>query len=360
MKVDSLYKVISILVLVYAVTAIGARAQTLTTLVSFDGTNGDAPAASLIQANDGNLYGTTEYGGTISGCEGGFDPCGTVFKVTPSGTLTTLHTFVYSDGAFPVSPVVQGNDGNFYGTNQGEGDSGGAGAIFKMTAGGTVTVLSFTSSPAGLVQGRDGNFYGTTPRSYTDGTVFKITPGGTFTTLHTFDGTDGDNPQAALIQGTDGNFYGTTYSGGTSSYCGSGCGTIFKITPSGSLTTLYNFSGTDGFNVQAGLVQGLDGNFYGTTVNGGAHNVGEVYKITPSGTLTVLYSFCSQTSCTDGAYPKAALMQASDGNFYGTTSSSGVYGQGTVFAINSGGTLTTLYSFCAQSGCADGGNPVEG
>ena len=210
------------------------------------------------------------------------------------------------------------------------------------------------------MQGRDGNFYGTTPRSYTDGTVFKITPGGTFTTLHTFDGTDGDNPQAALIQGTDGNFYGTTYSGGTSSYCGSGCGTIFKITPSGSLTTLYNFSGTDGFNVQAGLVQGLDGNFYGTTVNGGAHNVGEVYKITPSGTLTVLYSFCSQTSCTDGAYPKAALMQASDGNFYGTTSSSGVYGQGTVFAINSGGTLTTLYSFCAQSGCADGGNPVAG
>ena len=142
-------QVISIVVLVCGITVIGAPAQTLTTLITFDGTDGSAPAASLIQASDGNLYGTTEYGGPINGCEGGFNPCGTVFKITTSGTLTTLHTFVYSDGAFPVSPVVQGNDGNFYGTNQGEGDSGGSGAIFKMTPDGTVTVLSFTSSVGG-------------------------------------------------------------------------------------------------------------------------------------------------------------------------------------------------------------------
>ncbi len=128
-------------------------------------------------------------------------------------------------------------------------------------------MLHSTNSPAGLVQGHDGNFYGTTPRSYTDGTVFKITPSGTLTTLHTFDGTDGNNPQAGLVLGTDGNFYGTTYSGGTSSNCGYGCGTVFKMTPSGSLTTLHSFSGTDGYNVQAGLVEGSDGNFYGTTVN---------------------------------------------------------------------------------------------
>ena len=361
MKKISLSKVLCIAFAFCAAAAIASPAQNLTTLVSFDGTNGSAPAASLIQASDGNLYGTTEYGGPISGCEGGFNPCGTVFKITTSGTLTTLHTFVYSDGAFPVSPVVQGSDGNFYGTNQGEGDSGGAGAIFKMTPGGTVTVLSFTSSPAGLVQGRDGNFYGTTPRSYTNGTVFKITPSGTLTTLHTFNGTDGDNPQAGLIQATDGNFYGTTFSGGTSNYCGGGCGTVFKITPGGSLTTLHSFSGTDGYNVQAGLVEGSDGNFYGTTVNGGAQNVGEVYKITPSGSLTVLYSFCSQTGCTDGAYPKAGLMQATDGNFYGTTSAGGANNsQGTVFAITPGGSLTTLYSFCAQTGCADGTTPVAG
>ncbi len=356
MKVHDVYNVIGTLVLVCAITAIGAPAQTLTTLVTFDGTNGSAPAASLIQASDGNLYGTTEYGGPINDCEGGFNPCGTVFKVTTSGTLTTLHTFIYSDGAFPVSPVVQGSDGNLYGTNQGEGDSGGAGAIFKMTLSGTLTVLDSVSSPAGLVQGRDGNFYGTTPRSYTDGTVFKITPSGTLTTLHTFDGTDGDNPQAGLVLGTDGNFYGTTYSGGTSNNCGGGCGTVFKITPSGSLTTLHSFSGTDGYNVQAGLVQGSDGNFYGTTFNGGAQNIGEVYKITPSGTLTVLHSF----NGTDGAYPRAALIQASDGNFYGTAFQGGTNSQGTVFAITSSGSLTALYSFCAQTGCADGANPVGG
>ena len=361
MKKSSLWKMVCVVCVFCAAMAVNSSAQsTLTTLVSFDGTNGSAPSASLIQASDGNLYGTTEYGGPISGCEGGFNPCGTVFKVTPSGTLTTLHTFVYSDGAFPVSPVVQGTDGNFYGTNQGEGDSGGAGAIFKMTPGGTVTVLSFTSSPAGLVQGRDGNFYGTTPRSYTDGTVFKITPSGTLTTLHTFDGTDGNNPQAGLILATDGNFYGTTFSGGTSNYCGYGCGTVFKITSSGSLTTLYSFSGADGYNVYAGLVEGTDGNFYGTTFNGGADNAGEVYKITPSGTLTVLHSFCSQTNCTDGGYPRAALIQATDGNFYGTTFQGGANNQGTVFAITPGGSLTTLYSFCPQSGCADGANPIGG
>jgi uncharacterized repeat protein (TIGR03803 family) len=361
MKKSSLWKMVCAVCLFCALMAVNSSAQTLTTLVSFDGTNGAAPAASLIQASDGNLYGTTEYGGPISGCEGGFNPCGTVFKITHSGTLTTLHTFVYSDGAFPVSPVVQGSDGNFYGTNQGEGDSGGSGAIFKMTPSGTLTVLDSVASVAGLVQGRDGNFYGTTPRSYTNGTVFKVTPSGTLTTLHTFDGTDGNNPQAGLVLATDGNFYGTTFSGGTSSYCGGGCGTVFKMTPGGSLTTLHSFSGTDGYNVQAGLVQGRDGNFYGTTVNGGgAHNVGEVFKITPSGTLTVLYSFCSQTGCTDGAYPRAALMQATDGNFYGTTSAGAANGQGTIFAITPGGSLTTLYSFCAQTGCADGASPQGG
>ena len=174
--------------------------------------------------------------------------------------------------------------------------------------------------------------------------------------MHTFDGTDGNNPQAGLILATDGNFYGTTYSGGTSNYCGGGCGTVFKITPSGSLTTLHSFNGTDGYNVYAGLVEGTDGNFYGTTFNGGPQNVGEVYKITPGGTLTVLHTFDG----TDGDYPRAALIQATDGNFYGTTFQGGTNGQGTVFAITPGGSLTTLYSFCAQTGCDDGANPIGG
>ncbi len=354
-------KVTGVVLLFCAATAISSPAQTLTTLTAFDGTNGSDPAASLIQGSDGNLYGTTQYGGSASNCESGY-PCGTVFKITPSGTLTTLHSFNYGDGAYPVSPLVQGSDGNFYGTNQGEADSGGAGTIFKITPSGTLAVLLYSfSSPAGLVQGRDGNFYGTTPRSYTHGTVFKVTPSGTLTTLYTFQGTDGDNPQAGLIQATDGYFYGTTESGGTSNNCGGGCGTVFKITPSGSLTTLHSFSVSDGFNVVAGLVQGSDGNFYGTTVGGGAgQNGGVVFKITPSGTFSIVYSLCSQSGCTDGYSPRAGLVQASDGNFYGTTSGGGAKGQGTVFAVTPGGLLTTLYSFCAQSGCADGTTPLAG
>jgi len=352
-----------IIVLSCVATALTSSAQTLATLVNFDGTNGSAPAASLIQASDGNLYGTTQYGGTVNGCEGGFSACGTVFKITTGGTLTTLHTFTYGDGAWPVSPLVQGTDGNFYGTNQGEGDSGGKGVIFKMTPSGTVTMLySGFTLVAGLVQGRDGNFYGTFPRIYNDGTVFNITPSGTLTTLYTFSGTDGNNPQAGLILATDGNFYGTTANGGTSNNCGYGCGTVFKMTPSGSLTTLHSFNLKDGQTVIAGLVEGTDGNFYGTNMGGGtgAGNAGTVFKITPSGTLTTLYNFCSQTGCTDGYQPRAALAQGSDGNFYGTTSGGGTYGKGTIFTITPSGTLTTLYSFCPQSGCADGSFPVAG
>jgi len=360
-KAINSYKVIGIIFCFCAVMAINSPAQTLTTLVTFNGTNGSDPAASLIQGSDGNLYGTTEYGGGASNCESGY-PCGTVFKITPSGTLTRLHSFDYGDGAYPVSPLVRGSDGNFYGTNQGEADSGGAGTIFKITPSGTLTVLRYSfSSPAGLVQGRDGNFYGTTPRSYTHGTVFKITPGGTLTTLHTFNGTDGDNPQAGLIQATDGNFYGTTASGGTSNNCGGGCGTVFKITSGGVLTRLHSFSVTDGFNVVAGLVQGSDGNFYGTTAGGGTGacgNGGTVFKITPSGSLTTLYNFGNQPSCASGYQPRAGLVQGRDGNFYGTTSGGGAHNQGAVFAITPGGTLTTLYSFCAQTGCADGTTPV--
>jgi len=202
-------------------------------------------------------------------------------------------------------------------------------------------------------------------------------PAQTFTTLHNFHGSDGNAPLAGLIQGTDGNLYGTTYSGGAntnSDWCKSDdstCGTVFKITPAGRFTTIYNFCSqtdcTDGSLPEAGLIQAGDGNFYGTTTNGGAHEGGTIFRITPSGALTTLYSFCSESNCTDGLQPKAGLIQATDGKLYGTTEQGGVddcslvsLGCGTVFAITLTGALTTVYSFCPQYGCYDGSAPEAG
>src|ERR1017187_6069622 len=211
---------------------------------------------------------------------------------------------------------------------------------------------------AGLVQAANGDLYGTTygggPSNR--GTIFKITPGGTLTTLYSFcsqtNCTDGVYPYAGLVQATNGDLYGTTQYGGAHSY-----GTVFKITPGGTPTTLYSFcsqSGcTDGLAPYAALVQAANGDLYGTTNGGGASGYGTVFKITPGGTLTTLYSFCSQTNCTDGVEPFAGLVQAANGDIYGTTSAAQTSAGGTVFKITAGGTLTTLYSFCSQTNCTD-------
>jgi uncharacterized repeat protein (TIGR03803 family) len=357
------------LFLLCAATAIGLPAQTFEfeTLHSFDGypTDGALPTAPLVQDIDGDLYGTTTWGGTSSAC--GSYGCGTVFKITRRGTLTTLHSFAGypTDGAHPNAALVQDTDGNLYGTTQDGGANAcfgnGCGTVFKITRSGALTTLhSFAGYPtdggwpgAALVQDRDGDFYGTTEigGNYRYGTVFKITRSGTLTTLHSFDLTDGSEPAAALAQDRDGDFYGTTVNGGASGY-----GTVFKITRSGTLTTLHNFDWTDGAGPWAALVRDRDGNFYGTTADGGAssncpYGCGTVFKITPTGTPTTLYNFCSESGCTDGLVPYAALLQDRDGNFYGTTLSGGTssacgsYGCGTVFKITRWGTLTTLHSF---------------
>jgi uncharacterized repeat protein (TIGR03803 family) len=319
---------------VFKITANG----TLTTLDSFDFTDGYLPQGELVQATNGDFYGTT-----YETYEGGDNSDGTVFKITANGMLTTLHSFDGTDGANPYAGLVQSTDGSFYGTAF-DGGASGYGTVFKITPGGTLTTLhSFDGTDgeypaAGLVQGTDGDFYGATyVGRANDGTIFKITPGGTLTTLHSFDGTDGANPLAGLIDATNGDFYGTTQTGGASNACASGCGTIFKITPGGTLTTLHSFDGTDGANPAGGLVQATNGDFYGTTEDGGASNAcptgcGTLFEITTSGTLTTLDSFDG----TDGANPTAGLVQATNGKFYGTTSTFGANGYGTVFSLSVG------------------------
>jgi uncharacterized repeat protein (TIGR03803 family) len=354
-----------IVLVVVAGRAFNAEAQTETNLHSFVGSPSDGryPYAGLVQGSDGNFYGTTEGGGTTNNN-------GTVFRISPSGTYTNLYSFGTSpkDGAIPNAGLVQGSDGNFYGTYYG-GTSGncqfGCGTVFRISPSGSETNLhSFPSysndgyyPEGGLVQGNDGNFYGTTEGGGTNnnnGTVFRISPSGTETTLYSF----GSSPFAGLVQGSDGNFYGTTQEGGSSGNCESGCGTVFRISPSGNYTNLYSFNGrpNDGSGPQAGLVQGSDGNFYGTTPDGGTNDEGTVFRISPSGSYTSLHSFVGYP--TDGDLPIAGLVQGSDGNFYGTTLYGGTNNNGAVFRISPSGTETTLYSFVGYP--TDGGSPAAG
>jgi YVTN family beta-propeller protein/uncharacterized repeat protein (TIGR03803 family) len=364
------------IMLVLAVLAIGsAQAQTFTTLASFDLTNGAHPYyMSLVQGTDGNFYGPTT--------EGGANGDGTLFRITPSGTLNWI-SFDGTDGNYPLGSLVQGTNGDFYGTTNSDGANG-AGTVFESTPDGSLTTLYNFCSQSGcvdggfpvgaLVQAASGDFYGTAAvgGAYGGGTIFRMTASGALTTLYSFCSQancgDGSYPLGGLVQAADGNFYGTTQFGGTSSNCSGGCGTIFEITSSGMLTVLHSFDSNDGAYPNW-LVQASDGNFYGTNSNGGLNNAcsggcGTAFSITPAGTLTTLYNFCSQPNCSDGYAPDAGLVQATDGNFYGTTWWGGANGNsicavgcGTIFRLTSAGILTTLYNFCSQANCTDGARP---
>ncbi|MGA2607258.1 MAG: choice-of-anchor tandem repeat GloVer-containing protein [Terriglobia bacterium] len=291
---------------------------------------------------------------------------------SPAQTFRSRVSFDGSNGAGPnLGSLVQDKDGNLYGTTRG-GGAYDRGTVFKINREGTLTTLySFCSQTdctdgslpqAELVLGADGKLYGTTYQggAYCSpqgcGTVFKITREGRLTTLHSFDGTDGKGPWATLVEATDRNFYGTTRGGGAHGY-----GTVFKMTREGTLTTLHSFDITDGANAVAPLIEATDRNLYGTTWAGGAyHNYGTVFRITRKGTLTTLYSFCSQSGCPDGANPFAPLIQATDGKFYGTTWAGGANGDGTVFKITREGTLTTIHSFAGTDGAAPYGGLLLG
>jgi len=334
-----------------AATAV-ASAQTLTTLVNFHGSNGAHPAfTSLTQGSDGYLYGTTTRGGYS----------GTIFKMTPQGALTTLYTFESTiDGDNPAGTLVEGTNGTYYGTTE-YGGTNGAGNIFSITSEGAFsTIYNFAGTDGsgplgGLVQSPDGYLYGTTAfgGTFSCGTFFKITLQGALTSLHSFDHTvDGCGPLGTLVQAPNGNFFGATTEGGHNNQ-----GEIFEVTPTGMVTTLYSFSVVVSTCPQ-GLIQTAAGIFYGETRCDSSSGDGTIFSITPAGMLTTLFSF----GPTSGALPVGGLVQGTDGNFYGTTEgidfiTFGTFG--TVFRVTPDGVLTTLHAFNSVDGLSPEGGLVQ-
>ncbi len=333
---------------------------TLTTLFSFNGTNGALPEATLVQGADGFLYGTTIAGGTNEADIGGR---GTIFRISTNGEFQTLVHLRYSTGSNPQSGLTPGTNGNFYGVADYGGDHG-AGVFYRMSPDGAFTPLcSFAGLdgeyPHGLTEGADGSYYGTTiyggTNAGSEGTVFKVTTNGALTTLVSFNGNNGAHPQTSLLRDDDGNFYGTTVNGGTNG----GWGTVFKMTPDGTLTTLLSFNGTNGAAPLSPPVRAA-GCLYGTTSSGGIGfngapytGYGTVYQIAPDGSFTTLVLFNN----TNGSLSSfSGLLQARDGNLYGTTERGGAYQRGTIFRMTTNGVLTTLVSF----GPTDGREPSAG
>jgi len=305
------------------------------------------PRAALIDVN-GTLYGTTQAGGVTA-------DAGTVFSMSTAGEAQVLHSFTYSAaGKYPFASLID-VDGILYGTTSAKGLNGG-GAVFAVSTAGTVRVLhgfgggSDGTRPYASLIDVNGALYGTTYGGGThgQGTVFSITTSGTEHVLHSFNGdnTDGWNPNASLTD-VNGTLYGTTVNGGAS-----GQGTVFSITTSGSEHVLYSFSGIpDGGHPSASLID-VNGTLYGTTVLGGTHGDGTIFSMTTSGRESVLHSFSGHPS--DGANPHASLIDVK-GTLYGTTSSGGANGLGTVFSFGTIGKAQVLHSFTGYP--SDGANP---
>jgi uncharacterized repeat protein (TIGR03803 family) len=336
--------------LAFTVSMPPAHAQTLTDIHDFNcSTEGCEPLEPqvLAQGRDGNLYGTT-YEGGLSGC--GFNTCGTVFMIVPStGVLTTLFTFDGgANGGQPQGGLTLGLDGNFYGTTL----SGGAnkvGTIFQITPSGTLKVLhSFATTNDGLepwaspILGNDGNLYGTTPQSNPNsyGLAYKITPSGTYKILNA---KLGGYAYAGLTLGMDGAFYATTQQGGTNKQ-----GSLYRLTTAGAELVKYSFAQATGDEPYDGVAQDINGNFYVTAPAGGAHNAGSALKVPPKGAATDLHDFNAEVG--DGTLPYVSMVLGSDGNLYGVASGGGAHSDGTVFEITSAGAYSTLSSFDGTHG----------
>ena len=344
------------------------------TVLSFSGTGGpnrgENPASGLIRGIDGNFYGTTAYGGA--------NDHGTIFSVTPAGVLTILHDFTgggAGTGDTPMGGLLQLGNGDLYGTTQFGGTAGG-GSIFRLSGGIVQTIVSFTFSSGGNTRGAypvaammladDGNLYGTTSIGGSSGygTVFQLTTGGVITTLVDFTtngaSNRGANPMAPLVQGNDHQLYGVTQNGGTG-----GSGTVFKVTLAGVLTTLADFTGNSGamrgYQSVAPLLKLADGSFLGGTSFGGNNSAGTIFNITSSGTFTTLIDLTGDTTGTNrGTSLTTGFILGTDGNYYAATQLGGINNLGTVLKLTSGGVLTTLSDFVELSANNRGAIPYGG
>lgn len=350
-----LWTLLSLLCFAAGLPSFAQSATTHTVVYSFSGgtKDGSSPYGPVVQAPDGNLYGMTPVGGANNG--------GVIYRVSLEGVETVLYSFPAANGS--LGGLTLGSDGKLYGFSSGGSYS--FGQFFSLTLNGTFSSLYiFTgatdgSGPQGPpVEGSDGSFYGAAQGGGIGyGTVFKITSSGIFTLLHQFNGVqDSGSPESGLIEGSDGNFYGTVNNSDTGNF--NTLGGVYQVTPDGTFTPLHLFSGgTDGSNPDGALVEGTDGAFYGTTHNGGLSTAdggegdGTIFKITSAGVLTTLYSF---TGVADGGHPEGTLALAPDGNFYGTSTASG---NGTFFRLTPSGTFTVMHTF---TGYADGSQPLSG
>ncbi|HEY6767761.1 MAG TPA: choice-of-anchor tandem repeat GloVer-containing protein [Candidatus Sulfotelmatobacter sp.] len=329
---------------IFIALAAAGEAQTVTTLYNLNAGTGSNPVANLIQGRDGNLWGTARFGGE--------NAMGTVFKVSTGGRLTVVHSFAGSDGAYPEAGLLLGVDGNFYGTTA-NGGSANFGVVFKMTPAGDVTVLhAFTGTPDGGIPysspilASDGNLYGVTDSGGSTnnnaGVVYRIPPSGKYTVIYNYSLPVGSGEDFSPLQGSDGYLYISSVTEGANN-----CGSIVKMSTQGIVADAYDFDcGADGANPYGSLIQSSNGKFYGVTANSAVSMEGVLLELDSSLNLSPLFTFGSDTTLVG---PNSGPYQATDGNLYGVAFKGGAFGYGGIYQYTLSGAFSTVFSWNRQA-----------